>query len=122
VVYKVLPSTRIPWGDVWIGALATAVLFSVGKVLIGLYLGRGAVASQFGAAGTLVVAIFWVYYSAQVFFMGAEVTREFSLAHGSRQGQDAANSDFLPGEGHLLRRAEKIVKGQDPVLLHRKKG
>lgn len=122
-IYKVLPSTRMPWSDLWIGALVTAVLFSIGKVLIGLYLGRAAYISQFGAAGTLVVAIFWVYYSAQVFFMGAEVTREYSLAHGSRRGQGAAaNSDFLPGEGHLVRRAEKIVKGQDPVLLNRRKG
>ena len=85
VIYKVLPSLRMPWSDLWIGAAVTAVLFSVGKVLIGLYLGKAAVVSSFGAAGTLVVAIFWVYYSAQVFFLGAEVTREFALSHGSRK-------------------------------------
>lgn len=122
VIYKVLPSTRIPWGDVWTGAFVTAVLFSIGKVLIGLYLGRAAVVSQFGAAGTLVVAIFWVYYSAQVFFLGAEVTREFARSHGSRKDPEAANSEFLPGDGHLVARAERIVKGQDPVLVHRQGG
>jgi membrane protein len=74
VIYKVLPNVRIAWRDVWIGAAATAVLFEAGKFLIGLYLGKGSVSSAFGAAGTLVAVIVWVYYSAQVFFLGAEFT------------------------------------------------
>jgi membrane protein len=78
LVYRILPSVRIPWRDVWFGAIATAVLFTVGKWLIGLYIAKSAVASPFGAAGTLVVVMVWVYYSAQVFFLGAELTRAYS--------------------------------------------
>ena len=78
LVYKILPSVRIAWRDVWFGAIATAVLFTVGKWLIGLYIAKSAVASPFGAAGTLVVVMVWVYYSSQIFFLGAEVTRAYS--------------------------------------------
>ena len=108
-VYKVLPSERIPWGDVWVGAAVTALLFWIGKFLIGLYIGRSAVASTFGAAGTIVVTIVWVYYSAQIFFLGAEFTREYSLAHGTRRhGPDAANSDFIRGQD-MVAVARRIV-------------
>src|SRR5256885_16534814 len=72
LVYKILPSRPIAWRDVWAGAAVTSVLFWLGKFLIALYLGRAAVASQFGAAAALVLVIVWVYYSAQVFFLGAE--------------------------------------------------
>ena len=78
LVYKILPSVRMAWRDVWFGAIATAVLFTVGKWLIGLYIAKSAVASPFGAAGTLVVVMVWVYYSSQIFFLGAEVTRAYS--------------------------------------------
>lgn len=90
MIYKILPSVRIPWGDVWAGAAVTSLLFWIGKYLIGLYLGRSAVASPFGAAGTLVVVILWVYYSAQIFFLGAEFTRAYALEHGSRRGENPA--------------------------------
>jgi membrane protein len=80
MIYKILPSARIEWRDVWVGALATSLLFWIGKYLIGLYLARSAVASPFGAAGTLVVVIVWVYYSAQIFFLGAEFTRAYAAA------------------------------------------
>jgi membrane protein len=116
LTFMILPSRRIPWGDVLVGALVTAVLFSIGKFLIGLYIGKSAVASDFGAAGTLVVAIVWVYYSSQIFFFGAELTRAYSLAHGS-SSREAANSDFNSDEAAMVARAEKIVKGRDPVLL-----
>ena len=79
MIYKILPSASIPWSDVWMGAAVTSLLFSIGKWLIGLYLGKSAVASPFGAAGTLIVVILWVYYSAQVFFLGAEFTRAYAL-------------------------------------------
>jgi membrane protein len=116
-VYKVLPSVRIAWRDVWVGAAVTALLFWIGKFLIGLYLGKSSMASSFGAAGTLVVTIVWVYYSAQVFFLGAEFTREYSLSHGTRKpAKDAANADFAREEEDMLARARRIVKGQDPVL------
>jgi membrane protein len=119
-VYKVLPSERIAWRDVWVGAAVTAVLFWIGKFLIGLYLGKSAMASSFGAAGALVVTIVWVYYSAQIFFLGAEFTKEYALSHGTKShGLDAANSDYLR-EDDMLARARKIVKGKDPVLMRPK--
>lgn len=79
LIYKILPSVPVAWRDVWTGAAVTSLLFWVGKWLIGLYLGKSAVASPFGAAGTLIVVILWVYYSAQVFFLGAEFTRAYAL-------------------------------------------
>jgi membrane protein len=90
MIYKILPTGRIAWRDVWVGAAVTSLLFWIGKYLIGLYLGKSAVASPFGAAGTLVVVILWVYYSAQIFFLGAEFTRAYALRVGSHQ-RDAAN-------------------------------
>ena len=98
-IYKVLPSTPIAWGDVWAGAAMTALLFWIGKFAIGLYLGKSTVASSFGAAGTVVMAIVWVYYSAQIFFLGAELTHEYSLSHGTRSDLAAANSEFPPNKG-----------------------
>ncbi|HWI14700.1 MAG TPA: YihY/virulence factor BrkB family protein [Burkholderiales bacterium] len=83
VIYKVLPDAPLSWGDVWIGAGFTAALFSLGKYAIGLYLGNSAVASSFGAAGSLIALLLWVYYSAQIFFFGAEMTRQFALEFGS---------------------------------------
>ena len=85
MIYKMLPSVRIEWNDVWVGAAVTSLLFWIGKYLIGLYLAKSAVASPFGAAGTLVVVIVWVYYSAQIFFLGAEFTRQYALRFGSLQ-------------------------------------
>ena len=114
VVFKILPSRRIPWGDVMLGSFVTAVLFAIGKYLIGLYIGKSAVASNFGAAGTLVVVILWVYYSSQIFFLGAQLTRAYSTRHGSRRA-DAVNSDYGQGDP-MVERARRIVKGDDPVL------
>jgi membrane protein len=85
LIYKVLPRCDIDWADVWIGATVTSLLFSIGKSLIGLYLGRSSVASSFGAAGSLVIVLLWVYYSAQIFLLGAEFTRTYSYRHGTRK-------------------------------------
>jgi membrane protein len=115
LTFKILPSRSIPWSDVLVGAFVTAVLFSIGKFLIGLYIGKSAVASDFGAAGTLVVVIMWVYYSSQIFFFGAELTRAYSLGLGS-SCQEAANSEFGSEEAAMLARARQIVKGRDPAL------
>ena len=106
-IFKILPSQRIEWRDVWVGSAMTALLFWVGKFLIGLYLGKSAITSEFGAAGTLVVAIAWVYYSSQVFFLGAEFTREYSLAYGTHRTDEAASA--LNGPGSLLERARRVV-------------
>ncbi len=90
MIYKSLPRVSIDWRDVWIGATVTALLFTVGKLLIGLYLGRTGIASAFGAAGSLVVLLVWVYYSAQIFLLGAEFTWVYTHRHGSRAGRASA--------------------------------
>ncbi len=84
LIYKVLPDVTVRWRDVWIGGLATAFLFSIGRYLIGLYLGRGSVSSAYGAAGSLVVILLWIYYSAQILFFGAEFTKVFANRFGAR--------------------------------------
>jgi membrane protein len=84
LIFKILPDVKIRWGDVWIGALVTALLFSIGKAVLGLYLGRSAAASAYGAAGSLVVLLLWVYYSAQILFLGAEFTQVYARRYGSR--------------------------------------
>ncbi|MCQ8241019.1 YihY/virulence factor BrkB family protein [Rhizosaccharibacter radicis] len=84
LIYKVLPDKPITWHDVGVGAVATAALFVIGKTLIGLYIGSSQVASSYGAAGALVVVLLWVYYSAQIFLIGAEFTRVWAAHHGSR--------------------------------------
>ena len=83
VIYKTLPDAPLSWRDVWIGAAFTAGLFSLGKYAIGLYLGNSGVASSFGAAGSVIALLLWVYYSAQIFFLGAEFTRQYALGFGS---------------------------------------
>ena len=87
LIYKIMPRVQVDWSDVWIGAGVTSLLFSVGKALIGFYIGKSGVTSGFGAAGSLVVMLVWVYYSAQVFLMGAEFTWAYSLSFGSRREQ-----------------------------------
>jgi len=84
-VYKYLPATRIAWRDVVVGSILTAILFLIGKVLIGLYLGHGDFSSSYGAAGSIVALITWVYYSAQIFFFGALFTHEYATTLGSRR-------------------------------------
>lgn len=83
-IYKTVPDAEISWSDVWIGGMATSLLFTVGNLLIGLYLGRSSVGSAYGAAGSLVALLVWVYYSAQVFFFGAEFTQVYANMYGSR--------------------------------------
>jgi len=83
MIYKLMPSTAIRWRDVWVGALVTAVLFEIGKLLIGLYLGKSGVTESFAAAGSLVVLLAWVYYAAQIFLLGAEFTKAYADEHGS---------------------------------------
>jgi membrane protein len=85
MIFKVLPDVRIAWRDVWVGAMITALLFNVGKLLLGLYLGRSSVTSAYGAAGSLVIVLLWVYYSAQILFFGAKFTQIYSNRHGSHR-------------------------------------
>jgi membrane protein len=83
-IYKVLPDTPIKWSDVWVGAAVTALLFTIGKFLLGLYLGNSTIASSYGAAGSFVVLLVWIYYSAQILLLGAEFTHVYAARHGSR--------------------------------------
>jgi membrane protein len=85
MIFKYVPREKLAWGDVWIGGMVTACLFTVGKLLIGLYLGRSSLSSAYGAAGSIMVLLLWIYYSAQIFLLGAEFTRVFTYALGSRR-------------------------------------
>jgi len=88
LIYRYIPRVHVAWHDVWLGAAVTSLLFAVGKFLIGLYLGKATVASTFGAAGSLVVLMVWMYYSAQIFLFGAEFTWVYAHRLGSRRGQE----------------------------------
>lgn len=88
LIYKVLPDVRLAWRDVWLGAGVTALLFTVGKSVIGFYLGRASTTSVYGAAGSLVLVLLWIYYSAQILFLGAEFTEVYSRRFGSRPDRE----------------------------------
>lgn len=84
LIFKVVPDAEIRWHDVWVGGAVTALLFTIGKLLIGLYLGKSSLTSSYGAAGSLVALIVWVYYSSQIVFLGAEFTQVYAKRYGSR--------------------------------------
>lgn len=88
MIYKIMPRVSVRWNEVWIGAAMTAVLFTVGKWLIGIYIGRSAISSGYGPAGSLLALLIWIYYSAQIFLMGAEFTWAYSHIFGSRKSRD----------------------------------
>ena len=94
VIYKMLPRIKLSWSDVTIGAVGTALLFTLGKYAIGAYIGNSGVANSFGAAGSMIALLLWVYYSAQIFFLGAEFARQYALQLGSlrhHRRDDAGN-------------------------------
>lgn len=93
LIFKAMPRVRVQWKDVWIGAVFTAGLFTLGKSLIGLYIGRSGIASGFGAAGSLVVVLLWVYWSAQILLIGAEFTWVYANRFGSRRVESASLHD-----------------------------
>jgi membrane protein len=84
MMFKVLPDVKIGWSDVWLGAIITAMLFTLGKYAIGVYLGQSSLASSYGVAGSFVVLLVWVYYSAQILFLGAEFTQVYANRYGSQ--------------------------------------
>lgn len=92
MIYKLMPSAKVAWRDVWVGAVLTALLFTIGKFLIAFYIGRSGVASPFGAAGSVVVLLMWVYFSAQIFLLGAEFTWVYANRHGSRKDLHPPNA------------------------------
>jgi membrane protein len=108
MIYKILPDVKLAWKDVWVGAASTAVLFTLGKFLIGLYIGKGSVASAYGAAGSIVALMVWVYYSAQVLLLGAEFTQVYAERFG-KHIVPADNAEYAPEyyEKRRLREEEK---------------
>ena len=130
MIYKYLPDAEIPWRHVWLGAFVTAILFSLGKLLIGLYLGNSAVASSFGAAGSLVLLLVWIYYSAQILFFGAEFTQAYANTYGpkilpenediSAQSTSRRTKDIkgrtaspVPAPSHLLERITSTTEEEN---------
>ena len=105
VMFKYLPDANIQWRDVLLGALFTSVLFSIGKLLIGLYLGKASFGSTYGAAGSLVIVLVWVYYSSQILFFGAEFTQVYAQSHGSdplqRRRKHPRKEDVTKGAAEL---------------------
>jgi membrane protein len=91
-IYKVLPDKDLDWRDVWVGAVGTALLFTIGKTLIALYISSSSVASSYGAAGAFVVLLLWIYYSTQIFLLGAEFTKVYASHHGTQVAQGSAKS------------------------------
>lgn len=105
LIYKVMPRVRVLWRDVWLGAVLAALLFTLGKVLISIYIGRSGVASGFGAAGSLVVVLLWVYFSAQILLIGAEFTCVYARTFGSRRAPTVHHDVHadVPGEAPGVR-------------------
>ncbi|MEO5762705.1 MAG: YihY/virulence factor BrkB family protein [Vicinamibacteria bacterium] len=124
IIYKVMPRARIAWRDVGVGAVVTAVLFELGKLLIGLYLGRSTVGSGFGAAGSLVVFLMWIYFSAQIFLLGAEFTWVFTHQRGSRSERFVTkvvrSVPSRSGETTAEAKAEHTMRGVEayPLTTH----
>ena len=115
MIFKFLPDVTLAWRNVWLGAAVTALLFTAGKSLIGLYLGRTAVASAYGAAGSLVIILIWIYYSAQILFFGAEFTKVYTRRLGTRVVPEAPAvpiSDVVFATG-------RPARSKHPVLVTR---
>jgi membrane protein len=103
MIFKFLPNVQITWGDVWIGAIITSLLFSIGRFLLGWYLGNGSFGSTYGAAGSLIIILAWVYYAAQILFFGAEFTQVYARSFGSQ---------IMPDEDAVsLTRDDRIQQG-----------
>jgi membrane protein len=98
LIYKILPDTKVAWRDVWLGAAVTALLFNLGKFAIGLYLGKTSVASSYGAAGSVAILLIWVYYSAQILFLGAEFTQVYAEHRRPRSFRRRASPHLRAGE------------------------
>jgi membrane protein len=121
VIYKVLPDAKISWRDVWVGAAVTALLFTVGKLLIGLYIGNSSTSSSYGAAGSFVVLLLWIYYSAMIFLFGAEFTQVWARTFGKQIEPSAKailvndNKQGQPGNRAGVPNAAKKVYVAQPL-------
>jgi membrane protein len=108
-VYKILPDRQLNWRDVVVGAISTAFLFTIGKTLIGLYIGSSSMASSYGAASALVIVLVWIYYSSQIFLLGAEFTKVWAAHHGSQEAFAARNTDLSQPEQTPQTAVQNIV-------------
>ncbi len=126
LIYKYVPDVRIAWRDVWIGAVATALLFSIGRLLISFYLSHSTVTSTYGAAGSLAALLIWIYYSAQVFFLGAEFTQVYGRTLGSRQREQlllqTEEEEPIAVAGVQTQKIENSVHKQDLMKSKNKPG
>ena len=104
-MFKFLPDVEVPWRDVWVGAFVTSALFTIGKTLTALYISKSAVASSFGAAGSLVIILVWVYYNSQILFLGAEFTQVYSRKYKPRQ------RELAPGEE--IEKEQELMENKD---------
>jgi membrane protein len=122
MMFKILPDAKVPWRDVWVGALLTSLLFTAGKYVIGLYLGNASIGRAYGGAGSVVVLLVWVYYSAQLVFLGAEFTHEYAKVRGSRVAPmdhavaitEEARAQQGIVEPERLQAAIELTKAEDP--------
>ena len=114
LIFKVIPDAKVRWRDVWLGAAVTAVLFTIGKQLLGLYLGKAAVGSSYGAAGSIVALVVWVYYAAQILFVGAEFTQVHARHRGAtiEPTENAVSVDEQAGESDGNRSRGESTNGQ----------
>jgi len=126
LIYKYVPRARIKWRDVWVGAAVTAALFTVGKWAIGLYLGKSSIASSFGGFASLVIMMVWIYYSAQIFLLGAEFTWVYARHFGSRRGvpSDVEEIPVTPAanESGTASRRPTRASAPDPAAAGRPRG
>jgi len=113
MIYKILPDVNIEWRDVWIGAALTSFLFSIGKIIIGMYLGSTGVTSPYGAAGSLITILLWVYYSGQILFFGAELTQAYANRYGARL-EPKQNAQWIPAHELILKQEAKVKAAQAP--------
>lgn len=117
MIYKIMPRVKVNWADVWIGAAVTALLFTLGKFLIGFYIGKSGLTSGFGAAGSLVVMLVWVYYSAQIFLMGAEFTWAYAITFGSRREQPVpAAAPAIPSQMTKRQPDKHMIKAKQAAV------
>jgi membrane protein len=117
MIYKIIPRAKVDWTDVWIGAVVTSLLFTIGKFLIGLYIGKSGVTSGFGAAGSLVVVLVWVYYSAQIFLMGAEFTWAYALTFGSRKERPMpAAAPAVPSQATKMQPDQNLIEAKQAAV------
>ncbi|MDQ6612780.1 MAG: YihY/virulence factor BrkB family protein, partial [Gemmatimonadota bacterium] len=128
LIYRFLPDVKLLWRDVWVGAVITAIFFTIGKQLLGLYLGRSSTTSSYGAAGSVIVLLLWVYYTAQIILFGAELTRVYTeRVHGKPEKEEYAVTDplahptaeTLPGDGSKDVAANKVAAIKEATAIKR---